>query len=265
VVDLTKRRQFEATAGRLGELDPDEAWATVAFTLAMSMLSPVLTSFAFGRELAAALAIARAADPVVLAEAGFGEEVERAHAILERVEAVAGHPELPAEHAEALERLRSTEPPRPREPQAGDPPWGERSKPLGHAPLEGRHLFLQRPLDRWALMALAATEDPELTRLLAEWLAAIDLNYEVLAAKAGDEHGEVNFEAQARDEPGQFETESGEQVLVATDILALEGGLIAPQPDGLHAEPGERWRIRGHRLDDGSVMPCWGTYRLSRG
>jgi hypothetical protein len=45
---------------------------------------------------------------------------------------------------------------------------------------------------------------------------------------------------------------------VATSML-LVGGLASPQPDGITLMPGERWRIRGHRLEDGTIMPCWGT------
>jgi hypothetical protein len=56
--------------------------------------------------------------------------------------------------------------------------------------------------------------------------------------------------------------ELGNRELVATQMLLVEGG-VSPQPDGIAALPHEPWIIRGHRLSDGTIMPCRGTYRLA--
>lgn len=46
--------------------------------------------------------------------------------------------------------------------------------------------------------------------------------------------------------------------------LVVTGNHLSPQPDGIDiAAPGERWHIRGHRLSDGTIMPCLGSYRIS--
>lgn len=259
---------FAVTVDRLAGLDGDMAWANVNFALGSILLVPVLVPFALGKELSPGLALAAETDPSALAEAGFEVDVERARAIVERVRAMTGGPR--PDHEAQLDQLRAAEAPRPG--TAGSQPWGERSQHLDHAPLDGPGFFLQRPLDRWARMARAETDDAELAALLDDWVAAIDANYRALAAAAETEHGEVHVEAEALDgsgehglhSPAAFRSVTGVDILVATDILPLEGGLISPQPDGIHAVAGERWMLRSHRLGDGTLLPCWGTHRISR-
>ena len=233
------------------------------------MVFMVLVSFALGHKLELVLALADEVDPSPLVAAGYGSEVDRARAVLERFRVLAGDSELTPQQARSIEWMRSLDPRRPDPKKAA--PWGFRSEPLGHRPCDGLNQFLQRPLDRWHRMARAASTDSQLNELLDDWLRAIDQNYATLVAQADTAHGELSVDAEALDgqgwdglhSPARFIAD-GEEIMVATDTVPAGEGLISPQPEGIHAVPGERWHIQGHVLDDGTLLPCWGTYRISR-
>ena len=161
-------------------------------------------------------------------------------------------------------------------PDGDRPPWGDRSKALGHEPHRGLLDFhLQHPHDHDFRRALPGIDDPALLGLVREWIADVDRNYADLVASIRPDcadHADAQFDADAPTavvahtgipSPARMRTPHGEEP-VATSMLIVQEG-AAPQPDGIRVMPGERWRIRGHRLEDGSVMPCWGTYRLSPG
>jgi hypothetical protein len=160
-------------------------------------------------------------------------------------------------------------------------PWGDRSKELGHEPArEQRDFHLQHPQDQHFRRVRAGVDDGELLELVDLWIAALDSNYGALVASIpGDceKHADLRFDARPAEPCGEAPTglpapapmrvldvtegELGAVEPVATQMLLVAGG-ASPQPDGIALMPGERWRIRGHRLEDGSIMPCWGTYRV---
>ena len=130
--------------------------------------------------------------------------------------------------------------------------------------------------------------DPALTQLVAGWIDDLERNYRELVAgipASWLEQGELDYEAVIEDigdaerqdaddsttglpSPVRARVEErtkgavGERELVATHLLLIEGR-PAIQPDGVAATAEERWRIRGHRLSDGTIMPCWGSFRVA--
>lgn len=160
---------------------------------------------------------------------------------------------------------------------------GERSRELGHEPTRGqRDRHLQHPLDEWFRVTRPRIGDNALLALFDAWIDDLEVNYRELASSIpGDcvDHAELDFEAEAPagevraleitglSSPIQMyvvERTKGESAAVeaiATHKVVVDQQLF-PQPDGIAVLPGQRWRIRGHRLNDGTVMPCWGTHRL---
>ena len=120
------------------------------------------------------------------------------------------------------------------------------------------------------------TKANTLCTTLQEWIDDIERNYEELVAAIPadcEDHAELDFVAEAPTgddapvtglpSPAEMRVVADSTVeRVATQELIVGAGLVSPQPDGIALLPGERWRIRGHRLSDGTVMPCWGTHRL---
>jgi hypothetical protein len=219
---------------------------------------------------------------------GYAEHVDRNRRIVARVveliaERGAGaSDQVRKQVAGQCDRLLRRAPSCPvRKPRRNSPPWGERSKELGHRPMSGqRDLFLQHPRDEPLRRARAASHDDVLAGLLDAWVDDLAENYQQLVSGVGQDavqHADVVFDAVATGDgdmvlglssPASMRVENslkGEtprRVPVATDQLVLPSGL-SPQPDGIHASTGERWRICGHRLSDGSVMPCTGSYRIA--
>jgi len=169
------------------------------------------------------------------------------------------------------------------------PPWGDRSKERNHDKHKGQlDHFLRHPLDKWFLGPRRGIQDAVLLELLDAWIEDLGRNYAELVERippAWVEHVELEFEAVCEElgeedghgssspwetglpSPARVRPESvtkgelGHRELVATQMLLVDGWGL-PQPDGIAALPHERWIIRGHRLSDGTVMPCRGTYRL---
>jgi hypothetical protein len=268
VIDLGRRAVFERYAEEARAQPPEVGWACAAAALNMTVLTAVVSSFALGRGLGMALALAREADPTPLVDAGFEHEVERALGIVDRVAEVAGSPRPSPDEVAAIARLRNTDP-----PQQGGPgalPWGERSRGIGH-PVHAapRDRYLQAPLDRLIRQIRPRIAEPAVADVVDEWLTSLDDNYAALAAGAETDHGEVAVDASMLEasgasaglhSPARARTDDHE-IAIATNLLRVAGG-ISPQPDGIWAQAGEVWRIRGHLLADGSVMPCRGTFRL---
>jgi hypothetical protein len=170
-----------------------------------------------------------------------------------------------------------------RKPDGRRPIWGDRSKPLGHEPKRGyRDFHLQHPRDHDFRQARAGIDDDRLLALVDAWIADLDHNYrELVTSIPADcgEHAELELEAGAVEvdptgaaliglpSPARMRVldrakgEVSDVEAVATHLLLVDGG-CSPQPDGITLMPGERWRIRGHRLEDRTIMPCWGTHRV---
>jgi hypothetical protein len=227
-----------------------------------------------------------------LAAVGYGAELERNRQIVNRalrlIDARAsGASEQAREAAKALrERLLTPDPESASAcsltEDGNRPPWGERSKELGHEPKRGhRDFHLQHPLDNDFRNARLGLEDAALLELIDAWIENIERNYRELVRgipAALLDHAELAFEASAEGAGDELMSglpspatmavhrrqkgEVAEAEAVATQMLMLEQG-VAPQPDGIAALPGERWWIQGHRLNDGTIMPCWGTYRVA--
>jgi len=237
-------------------------------------------------------AVIEAATP--LRAAGFEREVERNRQIADRVLVVidqhSAGASAQAREAAQTRRTRQGVMGAQRPPASGSParPWGERSKPLGHAALlDDRHQHLRSPIANAVYAPRRGVKDPVLFGLLDEWLEDLARNYaELVDGMPPDwrEHGELDFEASA-DARGQDDDElksstafrsparmhlehlhRGDvrhQEAVCTPMFVV-GRHVSPQPDGIAVvAPGERWHIRGHRLADGTIMPCTGSYRLS--
>jgi hypothetical protein len=237
-------------------------------------------------------AAAEAVEASLLApDFGFREQIERNRMIVERMQEIAARRSRGAssEMLARLEVFRKTLTRRPADaPQCRVPPpegerpvWADRSKPLGHEPARSlRHFFLQGPRDRSFRQARAATDDESLRQLLDEWVDDLDASYRDLVEGTPAEcfeHADLAFEATALEGDGHHllgimspaRMQVGQRLKgdlagveeVATRQLPVKGG-ISPQPDGIDAMAGERWRILGHRLGDGTVMPCRGSHRL---
>jgi hypothetical protein len=167
--------------------------------------------------------------------------------------------------------------------------WGVRSRELTHDKEEGQlDHFLRHPWDTWFLER--GVGDPVLLELVDAWIEDLERNYAQLVKlipSAWVEHVELDFEAVCEDlreedghgsssdwpgglpSPARVRLESvtkgelGNRELVATQKLLGKACVISLQPDGIAALPHARWIIRGHRLSDGTIMPCRGTYRLA--
>lgn len=266
------------------------ARASVYFAMFTHQLVTALTPFRFadprapdqwlslrpGVE-AAAIAVEASAPLVAL---GYGDQVERNRMLVDHaarfVEDRAAGASKEAHNAAARwkELLVRRGPeqvwPTPPRRDAPRPSWGDRSKQLGHATHRRRLDFhLQRPaVDRFRGIQDAAT--PE---LVGAWVEDLERNYaELVASIPPDclEHAELDFEAHAphEEQPSPVEVrvedrrngDLADTEPLATSSLVIDGHL-SPQPDGIAPQPGDRWRIRGHRLRDGTIMPCWGTHR----
>jgi hypothetical protein len=218
---------------------------------------------------------------------GYATRLDRNAAIADCVDALInerGGPREPADPtlAERKARLDAATPRRPHR-RAGVI-WGDRSKdvcPLGPRVAQ-RDFFLQSPQDHWCRTTRDAFIDAELSSLLDAWVREWMDNYEQLVEGSQDalglDHAEIAVEGVIGGEPtagsGSMPSPAKLKVerhvkgdtevtlAIATDLLALDAG-SSPQPDGIQARSGERWRIYGHRLGDGTVMPCTGTHRLS--
>jgi hypothetical protein len=229
---------------------------------------------------AATVALAASAP---LARLGYADLLERNGRILARVlelidERSEGAPAAAREAVAAIGgRLLERQPVPAVKPGAQAQPWGDRSKELGHETRRSLlDSYLQHPRDQDLSAARPQIDDPTLLELIDAWIADIERNYgELVAAIPADceDHAELDFvaEAPAGDEapvaglpsPAEMRVVADSAVeMVATEAVIVEGGLLSPQPDGIALLPGERWRIRGHRLSDGTVMPCWGTHRV---
>jgi hypothetical protein len=228
-----------------------------------------------------------------LGSIGYGPEVERNREMVDRTlslvrERSAGASPQAREAAETWRaRLLARGPASACRRREGPRPiWEDRSKELGHEPISGeRDVHLQRPHDRFFRSARAGVEDAALVALLDAWIADLEDNYDELVRLVPADcldHAELAFEAVEADAerpsgPGVGDLPSPARVRVrdrekgdtgdveslATSLLLLEKH-ASPQPDGVTLLPGERWRIRGHRLRDGTIMPCRGTYRTAR-
>jgi hypothetical protein len=231
-----------------------------------------------------------------LAAVGFASEIERSRRIVERVLLLidrwsAG---ASARAREAAAARRSTlgvmrRPARPVPVGTARRPWGDRSNELGHrSETAERDHFLRHPGDTRFRAAREGIADAELRSLVDAWIVDLQRNYEQLVEHipaAWARHVEFDFEAVVhglgeQDDRGTNadwliglpsptrihvkESHKGDTAAtepVATHILVPDES-ISPQPDGIAALAGERWRIRGHRLTDGTIMPCHGTYRI---
>lgn len=238
-----------------------------------------------------------------LAAVGFGPLIDRNRQIVDRVlalidERAAGASEQAQQAAESqrarlgftVPRSESQRPSSEGRSTAAARPWGDRSKELNHDKDEGQlDHFLRHPLDKWFRGPWRGIYDPVLLELVDAWIDDLERNYAQLVKllpPAWVEHVELDFEAvceELREEDGHGSSsdwntglpsparvllknatrgELGNRELVATQMLLVEGG-VSPQPDGIAALPHESWIIRGHRLSDGTIMPCRGTYRLA--
>jgi hypothetical protein len=227
-----------------------------------------------------------------LAGFGYGAELERNRQMVDRTlrlidERASGASERARQAARELrDRLVVRDPesaPACSVKKDGDrPPWGERSTQLGHEPNRGhRDFHLQHPLDNDFRDARLGVEDAALLKLIDAWIEDIQRNYRELVRgipAAWRDHAELAFEATVEGGGDEFgiglpspartrayrreKGEVGDAEVVATNLLMLEQG-VAPEPDGIVALPGERWWIQGHRLSDGTIMPCWGTHRVA--
>jgi hypothetical protein len=226
-----------------------------------------------------------------LAAVGFGPEIERNRQIVRRTlqvseEWIEGVSEQEREAARSQRRrlmVPGPPPPSCSTKRGQRRPWGDRSKELGHKSKCGqRDFFLQHPRDNDFRRARPGIEDAALLQLVDAWIEDWQRNYRELVSQippACVDHGELVFEAVAEGVDYELvtgvrspatmrlqRTEKGKVANseeVATDLLVLEDG-PSPQPDGIAMEPGERWCIQGHRLSDGTIMPCWGTHRIAR-
>jgi hypothetical protein len=230
-----------------------------------------------------------------LATVGFGTELERNRQIVNRaLQLIDGWERDASEEARETakserERLMTRDPERARAcstKKGPRQPWGDRSKELGHETHRGpRDSHLQHPRDNDFRAARQGIEDVELLELVDAWIKDLERNYAELVRgipSAWLDHAELAFEAIAdvadhggatspngipsparmrvqRRKKGQL----GDEEAVVTWLLVLEQG-ISPQPDGITVAPRERWWIQG-RLSDGTLMPCWGTYRVANG
>jgi hypothetical protein len=230
---------------------------------------------------------------VPLTAFGFGTELERNRQIVSRVlqvsEEWAEGASEKARDATGREKKRlMTQGPEPRRTcktkRGSRPPWGERSEQLGHKTRRGQgDFFLQHPRDNDFRRARAGIKDLALLELVDAWIDDWQRNYEELVGEIPADcrdHAELAFEAvagSAEDElliglnsPAAISLrqrekgDAAESEAIATNVLLLELGR-SPQPDGIALEPQERWWIYGHRLEDGTIMPCWGTHRLAAG
>lgn len=104
----------------------------------------------------------------------------------------------------------------------------------------------------------------------AAWPDHAELDFEAIA-EALDEQDDRSPEADwstGLPSPGRMRValrnrgEAADREAVATEMLLVATG-VSPQPDGIALLPGEHWHVRGHRLSDGTIMPCRGTYRIS--
>jgi len=238
-----------------------------------------------------------------LAACGFEAQIERNRMIVDRVvalidtwSAAASQPARQA--AEARRASIGVRRPPAASPEATRPPGeptrvrprpaGHRSQDVGHEFVrDARHHFLRSPASDSVRSARRGVADPILLRLLDAWIDELERNYAALVdgmPAAWLEHGELELQAVA-DDPDQpddmlsiglgFQTPARmrvEQRLrgqlaahepVATPML-VTAHRLSPQPDGIAVgAPAERWHIRGHRLADGTVMPCLGSHRVS--
>jgi len=131
--------------------------------------------------------------------------------------------------------------------------------------------------------------DPELAELIEAWIDDLESNYQQLIdgmPTGWRRHGQLDFEAVIEDladeddpdpnfdwstvlpSPARVRVDNpikgnvGDREAVVTNILVVEGE-FAHQSDGIVAVARERWHVRGHRLIDGTIMPCRGTYRVA--
>lgn len=135
--------------------------------------------------------------------------------------------------------------------------------------------LLRHPGDHWFRRARPAITDPKICTVVDEWIADSDASYATLAATqptadsadvvvdvalpdeyvAADSHGPVSTVLLASHQ-GNVEIDSSLPLhLVAPGEAVFNGTIIA-------VLAGERWRIVGTLLADGSLLPADGTYRL---
>jgi hypothetical protein len=238
-----------------------------------------------------------------LVGAGFGRQIERNRLIVGRVLALidesAGSSKQVRQQSKEPGGRADSQSPLPKRstlkahrtlPEGGPDGWG-RSRELDHEPLHSsRDHALRHPTAVDRLHAAAeGLGDPALAKLVEAWIDDLERNYRQLldGIPAGwRRHGELDFEAVIEDldeeddpDPGfdwstalpsparvrvdkPIKGDVGDQEAIATQMLVVEGN-FAVQSDGITAVANERWHIRGHRLLDGTIMPCSGTYRLA--
>lgn len=229
-----------------------------------------------------------------LRAAGFERELERNRQIADRVlvliDTWSAGASLQSREAVARRRGNLGVMPLPRKPsaRAAAAPWGQRSEEVGHTVWgDERDSFLRHPQADNIHRPRRGIDDRVLLNLLDAWLEDLERNYAELEEgmpPAWREHGELDFEAStdARDQadqelrwrvgfysPARMRVERrhrgvpDDEEAVATQMLRVQNR-VSPQPDGIAVvAPGERWHIRGHRLEDGTIMPCTGSYRIS--
>ena len=230
-----------------------------------------------------------------LTEAGLGPQIERNRRILERIEAMtsewpAPEPAQPGENTQQRAVRLAAERARLRSFLLARENAMARSEELDHKAWQpGRDAFLRHPMDNWFRLRRQQIEDAQLRELLDAWIDDFERNYAELVAgipAAWRKHAELDFVATIEDvdEPDQHEPSAQwgsalpsparvsvdklvngdllDREEVATDMVMIEGRL-RQDSEGITALAGERWHVRGHRLSNGTILPCRGSYRLT--
>jgi hypothetical protein len=151
-----------------------------------------------------------------------------------------------------------------------------------------RDRLLRDPSGSFMRRARPAIEDPVIGRLVDEWLEDLDANYRELVAgippgwaASCELDSEATSDATGQD-PSMVRLVDGLLSPVVMSVQRRHRGGVAdvervaapivvadgrprPQPGGIAVRgPGELWRVRGHRLEDGIVMPRPGSHLVSR-
>lgn len=231
-----------------------------------------------------------------LARVGFAEQLERNRQITERVLTLIDMKSADASQQarDAAQRRRGSvgvqwTPAGGAPSRAIDTAAGRWSDELGHAVVRDDHdHFLRHPRDNAFRGPRRGIDDGVLLGLLDAWLEDLDRNYRELIDTMPSEwreHGELDFVAAAAT-PDQDDDlpnsglghrsparvrvtrshrgELRDEEQVATPWVVV-GTHLSPQSEGIAiVAADECWHIRGHRLHDGTTMPCLGSHRTSR-
>ena len=136
--------------------------------------------------------------------------------------------------------------------------------------------FLRRPRDQYFRRAFDAVHDPGLRAPLSQWISGLDGSYTTLADQDWSaEESRAELVAEVRfTEPQATRWLEPAQAMVLHRLAGdvQRGSTLAvcqvenpgAQFNGtlVSALPRERWRIYGHRRDDGSILVSDGTCRL---